>query len=174
MNCRTMFKAAIGACAALLLPWRKVQAGEDQVERIKRLIVKRSRWPNSAIWQTGIAYRATVHRRQNDPRIVEIWWDEESGKAIDGRWNVGLVALTEDLAASLSDGALTPHLLYAFLKAVSNRYSHRVALLERFEGSTICITRRKRQGIVIEPAIYTQCAMIRGDLNTFGGLSKTS
>ncbi len=188
MNRRSAFKVAIGACAAMLFPWRGKVAGKpksgidywvkrdrqlvDQVERIKRL------FPNDCIpnCPRTTSYRATVQRRRSEPRIIEIWWDDDEPDD-SGRYGCGLVMLTEDLAASLDDKTLSEHLLDAFLMAISDGHVVRLELLEGFKGMAICITRYstsdRRQGVFVTPALYTQSARIRGDINTLGGLSKT-
>ena len=203
MNRRSAFKVAIGACAAMLLPWRKasgkpkygidywiIKPEVDQVERIKRLLEKqphqmhsllpeleaaKARWakPGDADGAIKIVtYRPHVERRRGcDLGIIEIWWSTPP-ETCEERYTTRLVALTEDVAASLADKKLSKALLDALLVSISSKPTDRSRWGGGFNGMTICISSEGQQGVRITPALYTQYLRL-SDINTLGGLSKT-
>lgn len=168
MNRRSMFKAAIGACAALLFPWRKAKAGPswarvvdfvpsehkhpcpdgtfDQTLRIERLLERWSRgatrtnWPVSRLEIT--TYEMGVMRNSRQREAVTRVILESNGNM------AGVVSIDDSVAASMNDSELSGSLVQAFLQSLHKKESVRI--------------RGKVE--------YTR---LTGDLDKLGGLSKT-
>ena len=156
MNRRSALKTAIGACAAIVFPWRATSATEevDQVKRIKRLIEERCHKQ----------YLATVRRDPHCSERIDIWWDDDVPDD-SGLYACGLVLLCDVVAESMNDKTLTKHLVNAFLIAISDGHVARQELLEPdFKGKPVWIIKDKASGVAYFVAL---------DINTLGGLSKT-
>ena len=152
MNRRSAIKTAIGACVAMLLPWRAAigarKPKEDQVERIKRLL-----HGHGVERRGGVCHRVESVAcgrpswrplaQQRDSRTIEIYWDEQRPDD-SGLYGVGLVLVQADVAASMDDDKLSDRLFHSFLLATTSKYADRQGMLAHgFKGKPVWIGRDK-------------------------------
>lgn len=152
MNRRGMVKTVLAACAALLMPWRKANAGqvvpirdpsivvevpwkrlyEGPTARIRRLLkgmppqfVQDARSKLLELCLDIESYHSVVASIERFGPVHILWFASASDKAAVPQMSlVGTVLVDKVTADSLDDNTLSKYLMDAFLVTVDYRHPH--------------------------------------------------
>jgi len=186
MNRRSMISAVIGACAAMLFPWRKAKAKQswaylvdfapsqhkypgcgDQTKRIEQLLESRFDDGSSRRFSKRLAATARHQADQIgadfDVRMYEVYTcrHETRPETHLFLWNtddefVGLVCVTDSVALSMDDNQLYEQISQARLWAI-------------YKDTTVWIHGYDK----LRDYNGNRLIWIAGDLDKLGGFSKT-